>query len=128
MVSQREHEMQGPRDAGRARGMAFGCPACRRPKECPGLPSVAEDGHRRLLESEVLEVYNARRYGHYVRDFDDADGLREHLVDRAHYWALDDPKSLADHLASIDATLAWWHIAHRRHVESQALRQERLPA
>lgn len=127
MGSQREQEMhRGPRDAQRARGMSFDCSACKRPAECPGLPTVAEDGHTRLTASEVLEIYNLRRYEHYLEDFDDAGELREHLVDRAHYWALDDAKLLADHLATIDGTIAWWLIAHRRHVEDQQRAQGRL--
>jgi hypothetical protein len=130
MPSQRDQEMQrgGPRDAERARGMTFDCPACKRPAECPGLPTVAEDGHTRLSDSEVREVYNLRRYEHYLRDFVNDEELREHLVDRAHYWAVDDQKLLADFLAANDATIAWWRIAHRRQVEGQQRTQERLVA
>ena len=127
----REEEIQrgGPRnDAGRARGMTFDCPACKRPKECPDLPTVAEDGHTRLPASEVLETYNLRRYEHYLRDFASEEDLRQHLVDRAHYWAIDEPGRLAEILASNDATLAWWLIAHRRQVETRQHSQERLPA
>lgn len=129
MGSQRDQEMQrGPRrdDAQRARGQTFDCRACRRPAECPGLPTVAEDGHTRLSDSEVREIYNLRRYEHYLDDFDDVDELREHLVDRAHYWALDEPGRLAESLASLDATIAWWLIAHRRQVEDQQRAQGRL--
>lgn len=118
----------GPRrnDAQRARGMSFDCPACRRPAECPGLSTVAEDGHTQLSDSEILEIYNLRRYEHYLENFHDAGDLREHLVDRAHYWAVDDQKLLADHLATIDGTIAWWLIAHRRQVEDQRRAQGRL--
>jgi hypothetical protein len=115
-------------DAQRARGMSFACEICKRPKECPGLPTVAEDGHTRLLASEVVEVYNLRRYGHYLEDFTSEEELRQHLVDRAHYWALDEPGRLAEILAGNDATLAWWLIAHRRQVEARQGSQERLPA
>ena len=127
MGGQRDQEMQrGPRDAERARGMTFDCPACKRPKECPGLPTVAEDGHTRLLPSEIVETYNLRRYEHYLRDFVSEEELRQHLVDRAHYWAIDEPGRLAEILAGNDATLAWWLIAHRRQVEVRT--QQRLPA
>jgi hypothetical protein len=127
MGSQRDQEMQrGPRAAQRARGLTFDCPACRRPAECPGLPTVAEDGHTRLSDSEIREIYNLRRYEHYLRDFGADSDLREHLVSRAHYWAVDDQKLLADHLASVDATIAWWLIAHRRQVEDQRRAQGRL--
>lgn len=116
----------GPRDAHRARGMSFGCQACRRPAECPGLPAVAEDGRTRLTDSEVREIYNLRRYEHYLEDFGDVDELREHLVDRAHYWALDEPGRLAEILAGNDGTIAWWLIAHRRQVEAQRRAQGRM--
>jgi hypothetical protein len=104
--------------------MTFDCRHCRRPKETPGLPTVAEDGHTWLNPSEVLEVYNARRYEHYLRDFASEDELRQHLLSRAAYWALDG--SLTDPNA-IEATLAWWLRAHRRQVEARS-RQDQLPA
>lgn len=123
----RDEEMQrGRNDGHRARGMSFDCPSCRRPAECPGLPTIAEDGHTRLSDSEILEIYNLRRYEHYLENFRDAGELREHLVDRAHYWAVDDQKLLADHLATIDGTIAWWLIAYRRQVEDQRRTQGRL--
>jgi hypothetical protein len=129
MPGQREQEIQrGHNDAGRARGLSFDCGICKRPKECPGLPTVAEDGYTPLPASEVLEAYNLRRYEHYLRDFPSEEDLRQHLVDRAHYWALDEPARLAEILASNDATLAWWLIAHRRQVEARQTSQERLPA
>lgn len=127
MGSQREQEMQrGRNDAQRARGMSFDCAACKRPKECPSLPTVAEDGHTPLRDFEVLEAYNARRYRHYLDDFSSEEELRRHLADRAHYWALDEPARLAEILAGNDATLAWWLIAHRRQVEARRRAQGQL--
>jgi hypothetical protein len=123
----RDEEMQrGRNNAQRARGMSFDCPACKRPAESPGLPTVAEDGHIPLRDSEVLEIYNLRRYEHYLQDFTSEEDLRQHLEDRAHYWALDEPGRLAEILASNHATLAWWLIAHRRQVEDERRAQERL--
>lgn len=100
-------------------GASFDCEFCRRPEEC-NLPTVDEDGHTPLLPSEVVDVYNERRYRHYLTDFSTAEKLRDHLTERALYWTQGKPPAERDAaLATVGPCVDWWGIAHPAHAEAR---------
>jgi len=94
-------------------GSAFFCEHCMRTADCPRLPRIDEEGEP-LLPSEVEEIYNQRRYAHYLRDFDTGWALREHLEARAYYWSQGKSSvHLEQNLTTVGATIEWWETAHR---------------
>ena len=100
-------------------GASFDCKLCRRPEEC-NLPAVDEDGHTPLAPSEVVDIYNERRFRHYLTDFTDHVALREHLTERARYWTQGKPADEVDAaLATVGPCVEWWQIAHPAHAEAR---------
>lgn len=103
-----EEYKHGREESGEAaRGLFFDCEFCIRPEdERYRGPTVDDDGNR-LEPWDVLERYNQRRYAHLDTGFAGSKALREHLVDRAHYWARgSEGCNLASALSGIDATVA----------------------
>lgn len=118
MVRARDEEIHGHRDEP-ARGLFFDCKLCRRPEECE-LPAVDEDGHTPLAPSEVVDIYNERRFRHYLTDFTDHVALREHLTERALYWTQGQPADERDAaLATVGPCVEWWEIAQPAHAEAR---------
>jgi crotonobetainyl-CoA:carnitine CoA-transferase CaiB-like acyl-CoA transferase len=100
-------------------GASFDCRLCRRPAEC-NLPAVDEDGHTPLAPSEVVDIYNERRFRHYLTDYHDAEALRDHLTERALYWTQGQPADERDAaLATVGPCVEWWQIAHPAHAEAR---------
>ena len=116
-----EYAVGRPREDTGARGLFFDCGYCIRTSDDRYTgPTVAEGGNK-LEPWEVLERYNQRRYAHLERDYADAKALREHLVDRAHYWVREgEAGALASALAGIDATVTMMEQRRaRRSVETK---------
>ncbi len=100
-------------------GASFDCRFCRRPEDC-ALPAVDEDGHTPLAPSEVVDIYNERRFRHYLTDFTGDVALREHFTERALYWTQGKPADERDAaLATVAPCVEWWQIAHPAHVEAR---------
>lgn len=108
MVRARSQEIDQHREDTSARGALFDCGFCVRTTDKSYTGPTVDEGGNKLEPWDVLERYNQRRYAHLDRDFHDARALREHLVDRAHYWFREDaaPGDLASALSGIDATVA----------------------
>ncbi|MEO7397278.1 MAG: hypothetical protein ABIW84_01810 [Ilumatobacteraceae bacterium] len=104
----------------------FTCMWCRRPEETL-TPKIDEDGEL-LHPSEVLEIYNERRYLHYLNDFDQASELRAHLTQRCRYWAQGDHLKLEQEKQTIGATLEWWGLARRVRHEAKQDQAKKLEA
>lgn len=104
--------------------VAFDCVFCLRPSECPSLPTVDEDGEP-LHPTNILEIYNDRRYAHYLRDFDTAWALRDHLELRCRYWCQSRPLvELEQQMTTIAATVEWWETARRVRRDAQPRQAE----
>jgi hypothetical protein len=93
------------REAESARGMMFDCEFCIRPDDARYRGPLVDEEGEDLAPWEVLEFYNQRRYEH-LQTFRDSKALREHLVDRAHFWTQGKPKDELDAaLQTIDSTV-----------------------
>lgn len=78
----------------------------------------------------VLELYNERRYQHYLDDFNDELDLARHLNERTNHFADTAPEDertaiKASGFAGNAATLAWWKRALLRDPEAAAVVQKR---
>lgn len=115
MGNQREEIIHGKREESgeAARGLFFDCEFCIRPEDERYRGPTVDDAGNRLEPWDVLELYNQRRYAHLDSDFASPKALREHLVDRAHYWSRgSEGCNLASALAGIDATVAMMSQRH----------------
>lgn len=111
----------------------FTCDWCVRPTLSKRTPKADENGVPLSL-SKVTELYNERRYQHYLDDFNDELDLARHLSDRVRHFAEtgseDDQAAIkASGFASNAATLAWWKRARLRDPDAAAVaqRSEYLP-
>lgn len=98
----------------------FNCQFCLRPEEIPSLPTVDEDGEN-MHPSDILEIYNDRRYAHYLNDFDSAGQLQEHLENRLRYWTRGSSTAFEIELPSVKVTVEWWGIARRARNDAKHL-------
>jgi hypothetical protein len=105
----------------------FSCDYCVRVGFSRRTPKADDDGVS-LSASAVLELYNERRYQHYLDDFNDELDLARHLNDRTNHFAetgTDDEKSStkAVGFASNAVTLAWWKRAQLRDPDAAEVAQ-----
>lgn len=118
MTRVRDEESTGRREELYA-GASFDCEFCRRPEDC-NLPAVDEDGHTPLAPSAIVDIYNNRRYRHYLTDFSTAEPLRDHLRERALYWTQGRPPAERDAaMGTVASCVEWWQIAHPAHAEAR---------
>lgn len=107
----------------------FGCDYCVRPGLSKRTPKADEDGQT-FSQVHIQELYNERRYQHYLDDFNDDLDLARHLNERTNHFAetgSEDEKTAIKTFgfAANAATLAWWKRA--RHRDSAAAEVAQKP-
>lgn len=100
----------------------FDCEYCVRPQHAKKLPTHGADGVK-LEDHERLEIYNDRRFKHYLDDFSSAEKLKEHLRDRVLHWMYGKSEiEIAEQLEGVQATVNWWIRAQGRKAHQRQLR------
>lgn len=126
MTSARESALDRLRGKSDSQSLVdFDCTYCLPVDECPTLPSVEEytdpQGHVTtipLTSTQVLEIYNNRRWEHYLRDFDTASQLKEHLEQRARYFS-SSKEALEMNLLTVRTDVEHWEWAKRARRDAQ---------